>query len=70
LEHEGVHVDEGGLEDAEAKHAHLLLVLAVRRDLATLAVVDDRVRAVERLDDVESFGDFALQVPVAEVGPR
>ena len=65
MEHEGVHVDEGGLQDAEAEHTHLLFFLVVGGDLATLAVVDDRVRAVERFDDVETFGDLALQITVA-----
>jgi len=37
LEHEGVHVDEGGLQDAQAEHGHLLLILAVGGDLAALA---------------------------------
>jgi len=65
LEHEGVHVHQRRLQDPQAQHGHLLFVLAVGGDLAALAVVDDRVRADERFDDVEAFGDLALQLAAA-----
>ncbi len=66
LEHECVYVDESGLQDPQAKRSHFLFVLAVGCDLTALAVVDDRVRAVERLDDVESLGDLPLELATAQ----
>lgn len=56
----------GGLPDPQAQHGHLLLIAAVGGDLTALAVADDGVRAVERLDDVEALGDLALQLPAAQ----
>ena len=65
LEHQRVHVHQGGLQNLQAHHGHLLFLSAVGRDLAAFAVVDDGVRAIERLDDVEAFGDLALQFAAA-----
>ena len=65
LQHEGVY-DQDSLQDPQAQHGHFLLVLAVGGDLAAFAAVDNRVRAVEGLDDVEAFGDLALQLAAAQ----
>ena len=56
--------------DPQTQHGHLFIVLAVRRDLAALAVVDDGVHAVERLDEGEAFGDLVLdRVPPDKPAP-
>lgn len=67
LDHEGVDVDQGGLEDSQAQHGQFLLVAAVGGDVAAFAEEDDRVGAVPGLDDVKAFVDLALQVAVAQV---
>ena len=67
LQHQRVHVHECGLQDAQARDEHLLLVAAVAGDGAVVAVGDDVVGAVGRLDDVEAFLDLTLQVPQPQV---
>jgi len=56
---------QGGLEDVEGEHPELLLIAAVAGEFAALAVEDHGVDAVPRLDQVQAFVDFALQVAVA-----
>src|SRR6266487_3594347 len=67
LDHQGVHVDERGLQDPQAQHAHLLLVAAVGGQVAALAVEDDRVGAVPRLDHVQALVDLPLKLSAAQV---
>jgi len=61
LEHEGVHVDQGGLQDPQAQHGRLLLVAAVGGDVAALAIEDHAVGAVPGLHDVQTLVDLPLQ---------
>ena len=65
LDHQGVDVDERGLEDVQGEHPELLLVAAVGRELAALAEEDDVVDAVPAFDDVQAGVDLALEVAVA-----
>ena len=58
LHHQRVHVDETHLQEVEAQHRYLAVVLPVGRHLAALAEVDEVVRAVPVLDDIEPFVDF------------
>ncbi len=51
---------QGGLQDPQAGHAHLLLVGTVAADLGALAEVDDRVGPVEGFDDVQACADLSL----------
>ena len=67
LDHEGVEVHHGALQDPQAQHRQFLLVAPVGRDVAALAEVDDGVSRVPRLGDVQARVDLALQLPVAEV---
>src|SRR6266568_6377748 len=67
LEHEGVDVDEGGLQDAQAQRGHLDLFAAVGGDVPAAAVADHRVGAVPGLDDVQALFDLPLQAAVAQV---
>jgi hypothetical protein len=46
LDHEGVDVDQGGLQHPQAQHRQLLLVAAVGGDVATLAEEDHAVGPV------------------------
>src|SRR6266536_3045040 len=67
LEHQGVDVDQGGLQDPQAGDGELALVAAVGGQLPALAVQDDRLAGVVGLQHVEALTDLPLQVPVAEV---
>jgi hypothetical protein len=67
LDHQHVHVDECGLADPQAQHAHFLLVAAVRGNFGVLAVEDDRVRAVPGLDHVQAAVGLPLKLPGAQV---
>ena len=69
LDHEGVHVHERRLEEVEveAEHCCLLIVVAVGRAVAVFAVVDESVRGVPVLDDVETFVDLAAELEGGEV---
>jgi hypothetical protein len=67
LNHEGVDIDQGGLHDPQALHTQLLFVGPIGGHLTDLAVVDDAVGAVPRLDDIEPFLDLALQLPAAQI---
>src|SRR6266511_4155067 len=67
LEHQGVDVDQGGLQDPQVGDGELALVAAVGGQLPALAVQDDRLAGVVRLQHVEALTDLPLQVPVAEI---
>jgi hypothetical protein len=67
LKHEGVDIDEGGLQYAQAQHGHLDLLAAVGGDLPAAAVADHRVGAVPGLHDVQALLDLPLQAAVAQV---
>ena len=67
LEHKGVHAHQGGLQDAQAGHGHLLLVAAVGRPAHHPCRSDHLADAVPRLDDVQDRVDLALQLPNAEM---
>ena len=67
LDHEGVDVDEGGLEEVEAEDGDFLVFAAVGGDVTAFAVVDEPVRGVPVLNDVESFVDFASEFEAGEV---
>jgi metallophosphoesterase superfamily enzyme len=65
LEHQGVDVDQGGLEQVEREDGEFLLVAAVAGELAALAEEDDVVDVMPAFDDVQAGVDLALQVAVA-----
>jgi hypothetical protein len=67
LEHEGVDVDQRGLQHPQAGDGEFPLVAAVGGQLAALAVQDDLLAAVVGLQHVETLVDLPLQVPVAQV---
>ena len=67
LDHEGVDVDECCLEEVEAEDGGFLVVVAVGGDVAVFAVVDEPVRGVPVLDDVEAFVDLAAELEGGEV---
>jgi hypothetical protein len=60
LEHQGVDVDEGGLEEVQGEYRELLLVAAVAGKLAALAEEDDVVDVVPAFDDLQAGVDLAL----------
>ena len=62
MDHEGVDVDDRGLEDMEGDHAEILLVAPVGGELAALTEEDHRVDPVPGLDDVEALFDLTLEV--------
>lgn len=67
LKHQGVHVDQGRLQNPQAQHEHLLLVAPVRGDLPALAVGDHGVGAVGGLHDVQALLDLPLKVAKPQV---
>lgn len=67
LEHQGVHEDQGRLQNPQAQDEHLLLVTPVRGDLSALAVGDDGVGAVGGLHDVQALLDLPLKVAQPQV---
>jgi hypothetical protein len=64
LDQEGVELRYRRLEYPKAEHRELSLVAAVARDVAALAVVDDRVSGVPRLGDINGRVDLPLQFAV------
>jgi hypothetical protein len=60
LDHQGVDVDEGGLEEMEGEDGEFLLVAAVAGELAAFAEEDDVVDVVPAFDDVQAGVDLAL----------
>ena len=58
LDHEGVDVDEGGLEEVEAESGEFLVVSLVGGDVAAFAVVNEPVGGVPVFDHVEAFLDL------------
>ena len=60
LDHEGVDVDEGDLQQMKRKHTDLLVVCAVRGHLAPFAEEDEIVGAVPVFDDVEALVDLGV----------
>ena len=61
LHHERVDVDHGVLEEMQAEHAGLVVLMAVADQFATLGEKDEVVGAVPLLDQVEPFIDLAAQ---------
>ena len=67
LDHEGVDVDEHGLQQVQAEHREFLLVTAVGGELAAFPEEDEPVGGVPVLGDVESFVDLAAELFAGEV---
>jgi hypothetical protein len=58
LDHQGVDVDEAGLEQVEAEHGEFLVLATVGGELTAVAVADEAVGGVPVLDHVEAFVDL------------
>jgi hypothetical protein len=59
LKHQRVDVHEARLEQVQGEDRDLLVLDAVRGDLAALAEEDEAVGAVPALDNIQAFVDLA-----------
>ena len=70
LDHEGVDVDEGDLQQMKRKHTDFLVVCAVRGHLAPFTEEDEIVGAVPVFDDVEALVDITSKLQRSEVAAQ
>jgi hypothetical protein len=70
LDHQRVDQDQGVLHEGHAQDGHLLIIEAIGRDLATLAVIDEAVGAVPVLDDLQALMDLAADRLIAQVAAK
>ncbi len=67
LNHEGVDVDERGLEKVQAEHGNLAFLAIVGHKLSPTAEEDEIVDAIPAFDDVQPFLDLSSETLVAKV---
>ena len=70
LDHEGVDVDEGELQEMKREHADLLVIGAVGSHLAAFPEEDEVVGAVPVLDDIETSVDLAPEVQRPKIATK
>jgi len=53
LQHQGIDIDQGVLEQMEGEHRSFLIFSPIRREIPAFAKEDEIIRAVPILDDIE-----------------
>jgi hypothetical protein len=67
LQHQGIDIDQGVLEEMQGEHRQFLVFPPIRRDIPAFAKEDEIIRAVPILHDIEPLVNLTAEFAEPEI---